>query len=96
MWIYTRNSIVLVSGVAEIKVQLNGANSDIHVMGPTRPITLAVGTETVILARFEEIKRAIEATPEDRPTHLDFSGERKEGGASPEGEGPASSEADPS
>ena len=74
MWIYTKHgSIVSVNGVCEIRLQLNGANSELHVLGLARPITLAVGTEESIKARFQQIKEAIEADPANQPTHIDFS-----------------------
>jgi len=73
MWIYAQHGgIVCINGVCEIRPQLNGANSELHVTGGTRPISLAVGSEDVIRARYQQIKDAIEAKPEDRPTHLDF------------------------
>ena len=74
MWIYTHHGgIVCIEGICEIRLQLNGANSEVHVIGAVRSIPLVAGTEDVVRARFQEIKDAIEADPADRPTHLDFS-----------------------
>lgn len=74
MWIYTHHgSIVCIDGVCEIRLQLNGANSEIHVVGAVRSIAIGAGTEEAVKEMFQRIKDAIEAPPEGRPTHLDFS-----------------------
>ena len=73
MWIYAHSGgIVCIEGICEIRQQLNGANSELHVVGAARPIPLAVGTEEAIKAKFQKIKESIEADPANRPTHLDF------------------------
>ena len=74
MWIYTRSgSILHIGGVAEIKLKLNGANSELHVTAGAQHIPLAVGSEEAVRERYAQIKAAIEAGPDAMPTHLDFS-----------------------